>query len=289
MSSRSGTRSEVDIRTQLIVLLSKRSVQIGVAAGVSFAAGFALSKQMLEKDVEAKYAQISNEEIEQARRFYKTGEYSDPLEMAASKYPDEVQALGYSGKDEDGEDVIIVNADPRLGEANRTAYNKVEPSVVVDEAVAAAKTDSPVVVDEPLEPVQAAVDERIAEEEKQSYIRNVWDNATEDVLDAEAELAQRESGRPYVVTTEEHMEGVDGYDVINLTYYAPNDLLLDHMELAVEDPDRLVGNENLLKFGQGSGDENVVYIRNEELAADIEIIRSSRSYEEESGAGGSDD
>jgi len=35
------------------------------------------------------------------------------------------------------------------------------------------------------------------------------------------------------------------------------------------------------KFGHGSGDPNVVYIRNEQYTAEIELCRSPNSYAEE--------
>ena len=44
----------------------------------------------------------------------------------------------------------------------------------------------------------------------------------------------------------------------------------------------MVGLVNLGKFGHGSGDPNVVYVRNVELEMEIEIIHSDGKFSEQS-------
>jgi hypothetical protein len=57
--------------------------------------------------------------------------------------------------------------------------------------------------------------------------------------------------------------------------------LTDEVDTIVPDVDATVGVENMLRFGHGSGDPNVVYIRNPKLEADFEVTRSAGKYAKE--------
>jgi hypothetical protein len=46
----------------------------------------------------------------------------------------------------------------------------------------------------------------------------------------------------------------------------------------IDEQDELIGLANLSRFGHGSGDPNIVYVRNEEKKLDIEIVHSDRKY-----------
>lgn len=94
--------------------------------------------------------------------------------------------------------------------------------------------------------------------------------------DYEVELARRTPDKPYVIHVDENGEQ-EGHEEITLTWYA-DDVLADHGDKLVDDPDRVVGMENLDKFGHGSNDVNVVYIRNEKLSVDIEVCRTDQTY-----------
>ena len=98
--------------------------------------------------------------------------------------------------------------------------------------------------------------------------------------DYEAELAQRTPDTPYIIHTDEQYEKEE-YTEVTFTYYEGDDILVDQHDKMIEDKDRIVGEENMTKFGHGSGDPNVVYIRNDPLAIEIELIRSKKSYAEE--------
>jgi hypothetical protein len=56
--------------------------------------------------------------------------------------------------------------------------------------------------------------------------------------------------------------------------------MVDGDDTPVPHADMVVGQGNL-RWGHGSEDENLVYIRNERLEMEIEITRVPRSYEEE--------
>ena len=49
----------------------------------------------------------------------------------------------------------------------------------------------------------------------------------------------------------------------------------------IPDADDAVGEMNLHRFGHGSGDNNVVYIRNDRLENDFIVLRSQGEYAKE--------
>lgn len=82
--------------------------------------------------------------------------------------------------------------------------------------------------------------------------------------------------RPYVIPPEEFMNQED-YDHISLTYYADG-VLTDDNDERIEDVDRVVGIESLNHFGEFEDDS--VFVRNDKLKAEYEILRDERSYAE---------
>lgn len=94
------------------------------------------------------------------------------------------------------------------------------------------------------------------------------------------ELQNRSPDHPYIIHQDEFNANEMDYDQTTYTYYSKDDVLCDTDEKPLPHADIVVGQENL-KFGHGSNDENVVFIRNDRLTLEIEITRSSGSYEEE--------
>lgn len=97
--------------------------------------------------------------------------------------------------------------------------------------------------------------------------------------DAEVELRTEES--PYIITHDEYYEGEKEYEQVTLTYFDGDDVLVDERDQPVPDPDDSVGDDHLARFGFGSNDNNIVYIRNDRLELDFEIIRSNGKYAKE--------
>ena len=83
---------------------------------------------------------------------------------------------------------------------------------------------------------------------------------------------------PYVISDEQFSEENAHFDKISLTYYEDDCTLADEGDEIITDVDDTVGRENLDKFGELSGDPEVVYVRNEKLDIDYEVIRLSKSY-----------
>lgn len=80
--------------------------------------------------------------------------------------------------------------------------------------------------------------------------------------------------RPYVIKPEEFGE-FDEYEQISLTYYADG-VLADDMDERVEDVDYIVGTDSLTHFGEYEDDS--VFVRNDRMKADYEILLDPRNY-----------
>ena len=80
--------------------------------------------------------------------------------------------------------------------------------------------------------------------------------------------------KPYVISPDEFGE-LDDYDEISLTFYSDQFLADDDDEL-VENVDRVVGAESLNHFGEYEDDS--VFVRNDRLKADFEILLDERKY-----------
>jgi hypothetical protein len=70
---------------------------------------------------------------------------------------------------------------------------------------------------------------------------------------------------------------LDGYHQIELTYYADGTLEDDDYNI-VEDSDELLGPDALKSFGEY--EEDSVFVRNDQLRTDFQILRDYRTYEE---------
>lgn len=80
--------------------------------------------------------------------------------------------------------------------------------------------------------------------------------------------------KPYVISPDEFGE-FDEYERITLTYYA-DQLLADEDDELVEDVDKTVGFESFNHFGEY--EEDAVFVRNDGLCCDYEILLDERNY-----------
>lgn len=93
------------------------------------------------------------------------------------------------------------------------------------------------------------------------------------------EKATRDHSVPYVIHFDERGEA--DFDSLTYTYYEGDDVLCDEANNPLQGREEIVGDHNLDKFGHGSGDPNVVYLRNDNLALEIELTRDPGSFQEE--------
>ena len=93
--------------------------------------------------------------------------------------------------------------------------------------------------------------------------------------DTENDNSERSSSvEPYVICPEEFGE-VEDYDKVSFTYYADG-VLADEYDEVVENVDEVIGEESLTHFGEYEDDS--VFVRNDKLKCDYEILLDQRNY-----------
>lgn len=249
------------------VLTSKPFALAAVSVG-SFASGVAGSYIYLSKRLERKYQDIANEEILSAKLFYskkaKADEYADPI-VLAEKYEDEpveeVESAVNSTANSQGE--MLREAIDILENQNYTNYSK------------SAHHSPP--------------SEEEVSDVKHSIKKNVFDTAHSEKreYDAELEAEKKDDGKPYIITIADYMSGDSGCAQITVTYYEGDDIVANEIDIPFEKYEERLGEDNLY-FGCGSSDPTIVYIRNEELGEEYEVVRSKGTFEQEVAGGFSD-
>lgn len=229
-------------KASILALTRNKSVQIGVATVLSAAAGWTGSFYFNKMRLRAYYEEISNREIQEAKSFY--------------------TLLNKSGPDNDSPEKVL----ERLHGSD---------------AVEALKTykghpvEAPVFTEEELQ---------VEEAPPVTVVNNIFikdgvpDN---EAFDYDAEVAQRSTDAPYIISHDEYYQNETDYDQATLTYFEGDDVVADDRDQPLPDPEVTVGDENLARFGHGSKDNNIVYVRNDELEVDFEILRSNGKYAKE--------
>lgn len=119
-------------------------------------------------------------------------------------------------------------------------------------------------------------------EKEDSEIKTEYKNLANNYNTITDEINNEEKGGnnmaegPYVIKPEEF--DTIGYDVVSLTYYADK-VLVDEDDNPIEDIDYLVGEDSLDHFGEYEDDS--VFVRNDDLKTDFEILLDEASYYDE--------
>lgn len=106
--------------------------------------------------------------------------------------------------------------------------------------------------------------------------RNVFTNATD--FDFDEEMKKRGPDTPYILEHDEFYNS--DLQSSTLTYFLGDNVLSDDRDEHIPDIDAIVGENNLTKFGHGSRDPNILYIRNERIDVDFEVILDQGNYTE---------
>lgn len=215
----------------------------------AFVIGSALSFVITHKVMTTKFDRLLDEEIKEAKLYYsqlyKVDEFSDP-EVLAQKYLEEKS---------DGED-----ADEALGDSVETAEG-----ILTNYSSKFTKF----------------AEDSGRPERAEAIVRNIFDRQSLGEFNYDNEVAKRSRDHPYIITHIEFMQNDFEYDQDTLTYYEGDKVLSESNDEEVKHVDEMVGQTNLERFGQGSNDVNVVYIRNEKTRMEYEILHSSGTYAKE--------
>lgn len=111
---------------------------------------------------------------------------------------------------------------------------------------------------------------------KEEYRDYSHGSVVEETKDDENEFPQ-EVDKPYVISPGEFGELGDEYTRISLSYYADG-VLADENDEIVEDADEIVGEDFADHFGEYEPDS--VFVRNDRLKCDYEILLDQRNYPE---------
>lgn len=229
----------------LIVASSVTSAVVGAAVG------YVVANQLLEK----KFQEQLKIETQDARAYFQQM-YSTPTFVADEPVQEEEELLEKVKQATDEFDGVPVDLVGRALEAvseYRSDGNDTEPG---DD-----RTPAPV-------------------------IRNIFEEATpagEEVF--EALLKSRDPNFPYIISKEEFYQNEPDHEQRKFTYWEADEVLVDDREEfnPIDDIERVAGEDNLLRFGYFSGDDHVLYIRNENLdpPMDLHITRSTGKYADE--------
>lgn len=109
-------------------------------------------------------------------------------------------------------------------------------------------------------------------------VKNIFDDSDNDEWDYKTELESRTDDAPYIIHVDEFVAGESGWGSNStLTWYEGDNILCDSTDKPIYNAQETVGE---LRFGHGSKDPNIVYVRNPKLQTEYEILRDEGSYQE---------
>ena len=220
--------------------LDSKALSIGLLIG--FGVGIPLGFGWANRRLRLKYEQIAEDEIDEMRTHFRA------------------RMVAREDKPDLGEAVKI---------AEREGYSAPN-TPKVEERENGGKVGEQ---EEEIE-VEVVVVEEVEEEETSETEVNVFESQ----WDYEEEVRLRRPDRPYIIHADEQHER--NYTESTFTYYEGDDVLADERDNVIEDAEKVVGVANLDKFGHGSGDPNILYIRHDTLAIEVEVVKNDGSYAE---------
>lgn len=107
-----------------------------------------------------------------------------------------------------------------------------------------------------------------------------YSNAQVDEVVADEEpkpsIKPEDPEKPYIITPAEYGE-LEGYGTVTLTFYKDH-ILADEENDILENVEEMIGFESLNHFGEYV--ENAVYVRNDKVMCDFEILTDEKTYQE---------
>lgn len=214
-------------------------------AGVGAAIGFFVGYRFNREKIKAEAFKESEQEITELREYYHNKLLAADNRNEKAEMREIVIEEGYS--DEPTPIVDLTSL--------RTAEEKIEE-------------DRPLPAPVPMAPQQKIFRSTDTEKDKM------------DGWNFPHELAKRTSEFPHIIHQDEFTNNESEFAQVTYTYYVGDDVLTDERDEILSDRDALVGRNVLTRFGHGTDDYNILYVRNPVLELEIEICRDTGSYEE---------
>lgn len=254
----------IDGVVEMVEVVRNNPVALAAVGVVGLAVGAAGGYFVAMKRLAKKYEEDLAFEIEQTRNFYanvakvtEDGEPLTPQEVMDLRHGAGAAAEAvrrYQGRTEEE-----LTNQPGDDELDETVVTRLEERTKRERMVK-TETDGSTVV----------------EEKTETY--NAFSDAE---FDYEEEVKHRSSDEPYIITHDEFFGNEYDLDQSKLTWFEKDATLIDEHSNPMESYDDLIGGDHLLRFGSGSKDPNIVYVRNARVGLEWEITRSKGSYLEE--------
>lgn len=234
------------------MVVNKVAVAIGASSLASLVVGSFSGYLVAKRRLKRTYEEIAQQEIAEARRklkmVYKKDEFANPASLVDS--------------DEESEDHL-----PAFDEAVTAMLKQYDPSQQFarpDDHNPGTNGHQPLAMDIP-------------------QTRNVFEEqemaAYNEDTEEQPPVGSREPGRPYIIDFNTFDAGEMGYRNITLTSYADGALVEEgDMNEDLNIAEDLIGEESLQYMGWERGQPNVVYVRNDRLRVDYEVIRDERRF-----------
>lgn len=256
-----------------------------VAMTTSCTAGVVVTHILTKKSVSTQYEALIEEEVNKAKAFYsqrnKTGEFADPVTLAEKLVGETEEVDEEPENSPDDQDQYL---EAKHGKAY-IQYNRMADDYRGADIPKAVLTPTPGESMDSFE--QRLIDQAHSDVKETMHAvepETDWENEVvhQNVFDSHGESthenldrSNRDSSFPYIISSEEFNDADLDFNQNTLTYYEVDRVLVDERDQPLEVG--TVGEHNL-QFGNASGDQNIVYIRNHHLEVDFEICRSYGSY-----------
>ncbi len=130
---------------------------------------------------------------------------------------------------------------------------------------------------DPQQPDEATLKRLRNKDDISKYVKNIKQYTNySDIPTVEEPEEESYSEIPYVIPPEEFDE-IEGYNTIGLSYFA-DEVLTDDDYSIIENVEDIVGKDSLKTFGRYEDDS--VYVRNDRLKCDYEILKDERRFED---------
>ena len=244
---------------QFIRSLQKVKVQYGlVGYAIGAATGALIAWKLAYRKAERRYAEIADAEVAEMSEHYHAKVRSLEANREKGDLEDLVQERGYFTEDDERPPMAVT------------------PPDAVVEAASEGLSEETTRVPPPV-PVAPAVTRRnlFRDAEPTAAVMDSWDY--------ESEKRRRSPDTPYIIHYDERNE-FEEYGEETLNYYERDDVLCNERDEVIgegQERDELIGEGNLDRFGHGSNDPSIVYVRNDRVEMVYEIVRTPNSFAEE--------
>lgn len=228
------------VPSKLMALAHDSRVHILVVFAAGAGLGYVITYKLLNKKLQTKFEEISEKEIAEAKEFYKHLRITE-----RPKSPEEVLAELHGQEIQDAATALTSYKAGSVGPIDGGRLESVQPI-----------------------------------EEKHNIFTDA-EPSDVNVFDYQIEQKIRDANpdRPYIISEEEYIKNETGHEQTQMVFYEGDITLADDKEIPVPDIDAVVGDDNLTRFGHGSNDKNILFVRNDSLELEFEIARHEGKYQ----------